>query len=76
LGAGVVVVCGVTVGPHAFIGAGTVVTRDVPAYGFVVGNPGRLVGWACECGERLSDGLACSCGRCYQMSKGGLARVR
>lgn len=65
LGARVTVVCGVTIGEHAFVGAGAVVTRDVPAYAFIVGNPGRQIGWACECGERLPDSLACGCGRAY-----------
>jgi acetyltransferase-like isoleucine patch superfamily enzyme len=75
LGAGVVVVCGLTIGPHAFIGAGAVVTGDVPAYGFVVGNPGRLIGWACECGTRLRDDLGCVCGRSYKRESTGLIRV-
>jgi UDP-2-acetamido-3-amino-2,3-dideoxy-glucuronate N-acetyltransferase len=75
LGAGVVVVCGLTIGAHAFIGAGAVVTRDVPAYGFVVGNPGRVIGWACECGMRLGDGLHCACGRSYKEGPAGLIGV-
>jgi UDP-2-acetamido-3-amino-2,3-dideoxy-glucuronate N-acetyltransferase len=75
LGAGVVVVCGLTIGAHAFIGAGAVVTRDVPAYGFVVGNPGRVIGWACECGTKLEDGLHCVCGRSYTEEPEGLIRV-
>jgi acetyltransferase-like isoleucine patch superfamily enzyme len=74
LGAGVIVVCGTTVGEHAFVGAGAVVTRDVPAHAFVVGNPGRVIGWACECGVRLSDNLACSCGLSYLEAHGGLQR--
>jgi UDP-2-acetamido-3-amino-2,3-dideoxy-glucuronate N-acetyltransferase len=69
LGAGVVVICGLTIGAHALIGAGAVVTRDVPAYGFVIGNPGRLVGWACECGQRLGDDLGCGCGRAYMQQQ-------
>ncbi|ORA26993.1 acyltransferase [Mycobacterium aquaticum] len=76
LGAGVVVVCGSTIGPHAFIAAGAVVTRDVPAHGFVVGNPGRLIGWACECGMRLGDTLACACGRSYRQEPAGLMSIR
>ena len=66
LGAGVVVVCGVPIGTHAFVGAGTVVTEDVPAHGLVVGNPGRIIGWACECGHRLGDEWSCRCGREYE----------
>jgi acetyltransferase-like isoleucine patch superfamily enzyme len=72
LGAGVVVVCGVTIGEHAFIGAGAVVTSDVPAHGFVVGNPGRLIGWACVCGERLPADLRCTCGRVFDRQGTGL----
>ena len=75
LGAGVVVVCGLTIGAHAFIGAGAVVTRDVPAHGFVVGNPGRLIGWACQCGTRLGNGLQCACGRSYKEEPAGLVVV-
>lgn len=75
LGAGVVVVCGSTIGAHAFIGAGAVVTRDVPAHGFVVGNPGRRVGWVCECGAKLGDDLRCGCGRAYQQEGTGLVRI-
>jgi len=75
LGARVVVVCGTTIGAHAFIGAGTVVTRDVPPYGFVIGNPGRLVGWACECGDKLGDDLRCECGHSYVREALGLSRI-
>jgi UDP-2-acetamido-3-amino-2,3-dideoxy-glucuronate N-acetyltransferase len=74
LGAGVLVVCGLTIGAHAFIGAGAVVTRDVPAHGLVVGNPGRMIGWACECGIRLGDDLCCECGRSYKQLSTGLIR--
>jgi len=68
LGAGVVVVCGTTIGANAFIGAGTVVNQDVPAHAFMVGNPARQIGWACTCGERLSDTLTCTaCGRAFEV---------
>jgi UDP-2-acetamido-3-amino-2,3-dideoxy-glucuronate N-acetyltransferase len=53
IGANATIVCGITIGRYAFIGAGAVVTRDVPDYVLVVGNPGRPVGWMCRCGERL-----------------------
>ena len=75
LGAGVVVVCGISIGEHAFAGAGSVLTRDVPAHAFVVGNPARVIGWACECGRRLSEGLACPCGLVYLLGDTGLART-
>lgn len=67
LGAGSVVVCGTTIGEHAFVGAGCVVTRDVAPHAFMVGNPGRRIGWACTCGERLPDSLDCAvCGRRFE----------
>ncbi|MFZ4428003.1 MAG: acyltransferase, partial [Saprospiraceae bacterium] len=56
VGANATIVCGNTIGEYAFIGAGTVVLRDVPAYALVVGNPGRQIGWMSEHGERLYFG--------------------
>lgn len=53
VGANATIVCGVTLGKYAFVGAGTVVTRNVPAYGLVTGNPGRLKGWMSEHGHKL-----------------------
>jgi acetyltransferase-like isoleucine patch superfamily enzyme len=53
LGAGVIVVAGCRVGRRAMVGAGTIVTYDVPDHALVVGNPGRRVGWVCACGRRL-----------------------
>ncbi len=53
LGANCTIVCGVTIGRYAFVGAGAVVTRDVPDYALVVGNPARQIGSMCACGERL-----------------------
>jgi UDP-2-acetamido-3-amino-2,3-dideoxy-glucuronate N-acetyltransferase len=57
LGANSTIVCGVTVGEYAMIGAGSVVARDVPPYALVLGNPGEIKGWVCQCGRRL-DGIA------------------
>ncbi len=59
IGANATIVCGVTIGPYAMIGAGAVVTRDVADYALVVGNPARRVGWVSRTGERLDDGLTC-----------------
>lgn len=75
LSAAVVVIPGLTIGAHAFIGAGAVVVRDVPAHGFVFGNPGRLIGWVCECGAKLPDDLGCACGRAYKKDSTGLIRA-
>jgi UDP-2-acetamido-3-amino-2,3-dideoxy-glucuronate N-acetyltransferase len=53
VGANATVVCGNQIGPYAFIGAGAVVTKDVPAYAVMTGVPARRLGWICRCGERL-----------------------
>jgi acetyltransferase-like isoleucine patch superfamily enzyme len=53
LGAGAVILAGVTIGEFAMIGAGAVVTRDVPPYALMVGNPAHIRGWACQCGQPL-----------------------
>jgi len=77
LGANATIVCGVTVGAAAFVGAGSVVTRDVPDHALVAGNPARRLGWVCACGERLGADLACGCGRRYRLVSpdAGLAPV-
>jgi acetyltransferase-like isoleucine patch superfamily enzyme len=73
LGAGVVVVCGLEIGAHAFVAAGSVVTRDVPAHAFVAGNPARQKGWVCTCGERLDEELGCpACGTRHWAMENGL----
>jgi UDP-2-acetamido-3-amino-2,3-dideoxy-glucuronate N-acetyltransferase len=73
LGANCTIVCGNTIGRYAFIGAGAVVTRDVPDYALVVGNPIKQIGWVCECGERLPDDYKCiSCNKHYQENDSGL----
>jgi UDP-2-acetamido-3-amino-2,3-dideoxy-glucuronate N-acetyltransferase len=53
IGANATIVCGTTIGRYAFIGAGAVVTRDVPDYALVHGNPARIRGWMCQCGIKL-----------------------
>jgi UDP-2-acetamido-3-amino-2,3-dideoxy-glucuronate N-acetyltransferase len=66
LGANCTVVCGVTVGRCAFVGAGAVVTRDVPDHALAYGNPAAVRGRVCECGEKLGKDMMCgACGREY-----------
>lgn len=77
LGANSTIVCGVTVGSYAFVGAGAVVTRDVPAHALVYGNPARTHGWVCECGEKLDSRLVCpSCGKQYAGNENGLKSIK
>jgi UDP-2-acetamido-3-amino-2,3-dideoxy-glucuronate N-acetyltransferase len=64
LGANCTVLCGVTIGEYAFVGAGSVVTADVPPHALVVGVPARCSGWICVCGEQLRDVNQPRCGRC------------
>ncbi len=74
IGANATVVCGHTLGAHSFVGAGSVVTRDVPDYAVVYGNPATIRGWACECGTPLQftdGGASCErCGRTYLQEDG------
>jgi len=67
IGANATIVCGTAIGEQAFVGAGSVVIRDVPAHALVVGNPARRIGWMCACGEKLDKTLACACGRRYRL---------
>ena len=53
IGANATVICGNTLGKYSFVGAGSVVTKDIPDYALLYGNPARWVGWMCECGEKL-----------------------
>ena len=82
LGANCTIVCGATIGEYAFVGAGAVVTKDVPAYALVVGVPARQIGWMSEFGEQLSLPLAgsgqavCSAtGASYRLHDGQLVKV-
>jgi UDP-2-acetamido-3-amino-2,3-dideoxy-glucuronate N-acetyltransferase len=76
LGANCTILCGHNIGPYAFIGAGAVVTKDVPAYALMLGAPARRVGWMCRCGVRLPEGggeLRCgACGAGYREASGRL----
>lgn len=77
IGANATIVCGTTLGEYAFIGAGAVVTRDVPAYALMTGVPARRTGWVCACGVRLGGrGPAYTCAACgarYAERDGALA---
>jgi UDP-2-acetamido-3-amino-2,3-dideoxy-glucuronate N-acetyltransferase len=79
IGANATVVCGNTIGRYAFIGAGAVVTKDVPDYALIVGNPGRIAGWMCQCGIKLDlqrnaetgkQTICSACGKKYEMNGG------
>lgn len=59
IGANATILCGITIGAYAFIGAGAVVTRDVPAYALMVGNPARRTGWMSQTGDKLGCNLIC-----------------
>ncbi|MEE4176575.1 MAG: acyltransferase [Bacteroides sp.] len=80
IGANATVVCGIEIGEFAFIGAGAVVIRDVPAYALVVGNPARHIGWMSEFGHRLAfdeKGMA-KCpesGQTYALENGKVRRI-
>jgi len=64
IGANSTILCGITIGKHAFIGAGSVVTEDIPDHGLAYGNPATLQGWMCECGHKLDEEKKCeACGK-------------
>lgn len=82
LGANATVVCGNDVGRYAFVGAGAVITRDIPDFALVVGNPGKIVGWMCRCGIKFSSsrqppGVATctACGASYRSTANGVEAV-
>lgn len=76
IGANATLVCGIEIGRYAFVGAGSVVTRDVPAYALVYGNPARRAGWICRCGVKLEPdadrGKCEACGDRYILTDGCL----
>ena len=76
IGANATIICGHAIGRYAFIGAGAVVTKDIPDYALVVGNPSRVIGYVCECGNRLEKGddkYGCkSCNKEYVMKNQSL----
>jgi UDP-2-acetamido-3-amino-2,3-dideoxy-glucuronate N-acetyltransferase len=84
IGANATIVCGTTLGEYCFVGAGAVVTRDVPAYAVVYGSPAKVKGWACYCGVKLglstdlesSESASCeACGRNYSKEKSILKEI-
>jgi UDP-2-acetamido-3-amino-2,3-dideoxy-glucuronate N-acetyltransferase len=78
IGANATIVCGTTLGEYAFVGAGAVVSKDVPAYALMVGVPARRVGWMCQCGERLPDsgtGTCAPCGSTYVAAGGEIRQT-
>ncbi|MDR4499816.1 MAG: acetyltransferase [Candidatus Scalindua sp.] len=79
IGANTTIVCGNTIGKYAFIGAGAVVTKNVPDYALITGNPGRIVGWVCMCGTKLGfneegTGVCKACSLIYEMVDGVTVR--
>jgi UDP-2-acetamido-3-amino-2,3-dideoxy-glucuronate N-acetyltransferase len=78
IGANATIVCGVTLGEYAFVGAGTVIIRDVSPYALMVGVPARRIGWMCQCGIRLPDRkpeLCTTCGTRYVLEGAELRRA-
>ena len=73
IGANATVVCGVSLGEYCFVGAGSVVTKDVPSYALVYGSPARQHGWVCSCGVKLEGGLRCpECSKKYRTTEKGI----
>ena len=73
IGANATIVCGHTIGQYAFVGAGAVVTKDVPDHALMVGNPAKQMGWACICGEKLKKNLSCAvCKKRFKKTSNGM----
>lgn len=66
------ILCGLTIGRWALIGAGAVVVSDVPNHALVIGVPAKISGWVCECGKKLDSNFQCTCGRMYIKTPDGL----
>lgn len=84
IGANATIVCGHEIGEYSFIAAGAVVTKDIPPYALVMGNPARIKGWVCQCGEKLTNSLklephqilTCqSCQKTYQQKNNQLMQL-
>jgi len=69
IGANATVMCGITIGTYAVVGAGAVVVKNVPDYNIVIGNPAKWAGYACCCGRTLGAVFRCTCGASYQLSQ-------
>ncbi len=80
IGANATIVCGHTVGQYAMVGAGAVVTKDIPPYALAVGNPAKCIGWVCKCGTTLvneGNTFQCpACGNLYQQTEDGIQAVK
>ena len=66
IGTNATILCGITIGEYAVVGAGSVVTKDVAPHTIVVGNPARVKGYACRCAGTLQENLQCACGLQYK----------
>jgi UDP-2-acetamido-3-amino-2,3-dideoxy-glucuronate N-acetyltransferase len=70
IGANATIVCGVTIGRCAFVGAGALIRSNIPDYAIVVGNPSRQIGFMCACGVKIDFNSVCACGRSYRLDNG------
>jgi acetyltransferase-like isoleucine patch superfamily enzyme len=78
IGANATIICGITIGEFAFVGAGSVVTGDVPPYHIVYGNPARLKGYMCRCSEIIPPGISsfqCRCGLKYEIRGAAVTEI-